>query len=46
MKFIDDECEKYSMDRMYFVKELVKLGIVAWKVNEEELSQLVPPLYP
>ena len=36
---IDAECEEYGMDRMYFVKELVKLGMVAWKANEEELPE-------
>ena len=36
---IDAECEEYGMDRMYFVKELVKLGLVAWKADEEELPE-------
>ena len=39
MKLIDAECEEYGMDRMYFVKELVKLGMVAWKADEEELPE-------
>ena len=39
---IDAECEEYGMDRMYFVKELVKLGMVAWKADEEELPQPIP----
>ena len=39
MKFIDAEWEEYGMDRMYFVKELVKLGMVAWKADEEELPE-------
>ena len=35
VKYIDLECEEYGFDRMSFVRELVKLGMVAWK-NEEE----------
>ena len=30
------ECEEYGMDRMYLVRELMKLGLVAWNANEEE----------
>ena len=33
---IDAECEEYGIERMDFVRELVKLGMVAWKVDEEQ----------
>ena len=36
MKFIDYECEEYGLDRLGFVRELVKLGMMAWKVNEKK----------
>ena len=41
MKLIDAECEEYGMDRMYFVKELVKLGLVAWKAEEDGMETLL-----
>ena len=36
VRFIDEECEEYGYDRMGFIKELVKLGMVAWKSNEDK----------
>tara|TARA_B100000085_G_C18193715_1_gene370704 strand:+ start:166 stop:387 length:222 start_codon:yes stop_codon:yes gene_type:complete len=38
MKYIDEECDEYGYDRMNFVRELVKLGLMAWK-NKEELLE-------
>ena len=36
MRFIDEECEEYGIERMDFVRELVKLGMIAWKGNERK----------
>ena len=34
MRFIDSECEEYGMERIDLVRELVKLGMVAWRGQE------------
>ena len=34
MRFIDSECEEYGMERNDLVRELVKLGMVAWRGQE------------
>ena len=36
MRFIDSECEEYEMERIVFIRELVKLGLIAWKKQEKE----------
>ena len=36
MRFVDAECEEYGMERMDFVRELVKLGMMTWKGNERK----------
>ncbi len=41
IKFIDSECEEYGFDRMYSVRELVKLGMVAWKANEDDVGDSI-----
>ena len=33
--WIDEECEEVGMNRMELIKELVKLGMVTWKVGTQ-----------